>query len=246
MKIRYYYDIGDDAPSKYASEADAPWCPDFVFSEAAKHTPSWFKSLATTVDEDKTLKFCPSFLNHFQNGFVVRNHTDLHVSLKDGQVNLQSKSDDFPHIHVHEGFQFGDNYPFPVGYLPASVKFLSPYTFVAPRDMCVMVQPCWWSDSANLVSAIPGLLKVKKGCHFKLNINTFVKAPADDYVISALTPLAQVFFFDSYEPSFVMEQDLSSTKDAKWWRRRNQYFELRRSIITPMKRVSDFLIKRKK
>lgn len=246
MKIKYYYDIGDDAPSKYASESDAPWCRDFMLSPARESTPLWFKSASTKEGEDKTLKFCPSFLNHFQNGFVIRNHTDLRVFLSDGRVNLQSKSEDFPHIQIHQNFQFGEDYPFPSGYFPASVKFLSPYTLVAPKDMCVMIQPCWWSKSSDLVSAVPGLLKVKRGCHFKLNINSFVKLPADDYVISALTPIAQVFFFDSHEPSFVMEQGLLSTKDARWWRRRNQFFELRSSITNPMQRVSDFLIRRKK
>jgi len=254
--FKYYYDtrknIGVDHP--YLKEKDTPWAEDFLLSPVSKEIPSWFKAVPPKSEEDtdiyhadtQTLRFCPSFMNFFRSGYVVKNMIDFEVSkTEDGGYRTLTGVHDFPHVSTHGDKQFGEGYPFPKGYIPFSFKFTSPYKMVPSRDVVAMIQPCWWSHTNELVSAIPGMINLPKGVHYQYNINSFIKEPQDGKptLIPALTPLAHLFFFDEVDTKFERDDSMHDTKEAAWWRTKNVFYTARRSIIKPVDRMGKFLMK---
>lgn len=237
---------------EHARETDidmVPWAQEMNLDPIKDNVPEWFKKLPRTYNNTpvRTLKFCPSFINFFRHGYVVKNQADIRYWL-DQNSNLQFESDHpkgiDSHVDHHQEIQFGDDYPFMKNMIPASLKFLSPFSVRTNKETQMLVLPCWWSKSINDVHALHGLIKLSTSVDFGYHINTFIRRPYQNEVveISAGTPVAHIFFIDMPEVTIKYDQSLADTKQGKFFRVVNNYHNSRYSIMRPIERIKKFLI----
>lgn len=159
-----------------------------------RHIPQWFRDIPF---DRGTAKDCPSFINLFKHGFLVRLSEDYTYSV--------TSSEGAP-AGGHPSDQFG-KYPFPEDKLYRSVKFYNPFWFAVNRDVTLMILPCWWSESHKDVQAIHGMIRLSPGNDLEIHINTHIRAPAvnESITLPAGTPLAQLVFVDIPEVSLMFD-----------------------------------------
>tara|TARA_R100000406_G_scaffold90503_1_gene77409 strand:+ start:1657 stop:2298 length:642 start_codon:yes stop_codon:yes gene_type:complete len=169
-----------------------------------RHIPQWFRDIPF---DRGTAKDCPSFINLFKHGFLVRLAQDYTYSA----VSAEGAA-----AGCHPSNQFG-KYPFPDGMLYRSVKFYNPFWFAVNREVTLMILPCWWSESYKDVQAIHGMVRLSPGNDLEIHINTHIRAPAinESITLPAGTPLAQLVFVDIPEVSLRFDNDFAHKSKHK-------------------------------
>lgn len=227
-----------------------PWIEEMFPTPTADFIPDWYKKTkVNTPDGRQTIKFCPSFINTFKNGFVLKNMADIKVSINNNQCEIVTTypGEQTSHFQVHSSSDFGEHFPFDEDFFPASIKFQNPYMIRVPRDVQVVYMPCWWHEEYRNIRAAHGVITLPKGHDVRMNINSFLRIPKDgkNFVVPAQTPLVQMFFADIIDPKIVFNPKLSETKQAK---RSMSYplLQMTKYTKTPaMERVKNFLFKGK-
>lgn len=226
-----------------------PWVKEMYPDSMTKNRPQWFKELKPNdlTTDVPTLKFCPSFVNFMRHGFVVKNQADVTVSKKKDGIHLHTALSTFSqHLDTHSVDQFGENFPFPEGFLQASVKFLSPFNFRPNKSVSLFILPCWWAPESRYIQAMHGLCNMPQDFDFNLHINTFIKMPEENQVIEipAGVPLAHLFFVDLLDVDTKYEQGLADTSQAKRSIMEPNYRNTRRMADRPIDRIKRFLFER--
>ncbi len=212
MKINYFnFEEGIEGTQPVE---DTPWREPFIPVAMKKVAPEWYKKpLPQERAAHMTMKHCPAYINMMSNGYVIRTMADVLVRAdENGQVvpdniyshfeftmGLLPQTDQdryFKDLNYHGTWQFLEGFPFPENFLPFSVKFVTPYSWITDKEVDVVIQPCWWDESYEYVRAMHGLVKLSPNTSVDMNINTWVKKPEPmgHVLIPANTPIAQLLF----------------------------------------------------
>jgi len=190
---------------------DTPWRKPFIPVTMKKVAPEWYrKPLAEERAVGITMKHCPSYINMMSSGYVIKTMADVIVSCDEkGSINIHSHWENamglldpsaadrnIRDLHYHHPDQFLEGFPFPKGFMPFSVKYATPYSWITDKEVDVFIQPCWWHKSHEDIRAMHGVVKMDTKTVIDMNINTWVREPEPmgHVLIPADTPIAHLFF----------------------------------------------------
>ena len=231
---------------------EAAWLKEMWPSPISDNTPSWFIKQKAVREETgfNTIKVCPSYINTFKIGHVLKNMSEVMVEGvrdDDGSVltNIYSKSGS-EYAEWHKADVFSDNFPFPKGMIPASYKFASPFNYRVNRATNLIILPCWWDEENVNISAIQGMIRLSPNRDTPLHINTFMRQPniGEKYVIPYGTPLAHIIIVDLPQVEYTHNQSLFDDEQAKFCMRLNIFEHMKGGKRKIMDNIRDFLIKK--
>ena len=207
--------IGTDADLR-------PWVNQMFPEPISKNIPRWF-SKGKSLQKDKdvfNIKTCPSFVNSFKIGHVVKTSTEINVvGIKepDGTDGWTIRSPLQESFEVHYNDQFLEGFPFPEGMINISFKIISPFNYRTNRPVSVIILPCWWDRNNKNISAIQGIIQLSPEQDTALNINTFIRIPKflEEYTIPYGTPLAHIIVADIPHTEYTHDQSVLGDKLSK-------------------------------
>jgi hypothetical protein len=196
-KIVFTLDFGDE------------WIPkEYYPVPGVKAVPEWYKKMETSHAKDKTndhevrstqtIKRCMPVLDAITTGYVIKTHTDLYITNKDGVLNFEWSSDTKDTITFHPAYQL-------VNYkeldLPnGAPKIRNPWGIKTPRGYsCLFITPP--HRPACGITILEGVVDTDR----YTNSVQFPFIVDKDFVgtVPAGTPIAQVIPFK--RDSFRME-----------------------------------------
>jgi hypothetical protein len=196
LKVQHIWNV------KGRGKDDYPWVNRLKLRPMKDFQPDWYKKVPREIENESffTLKMCPSTTNFMNKGFVVTNPADMFVKrISETEIQVNTDVSDNHHLLGHPKEQFGENYPFEQGFLEHSFKFESFWELDLSRSSTLLVLPCWWHHSHNLIKAYHGMIHLdKERTPTNYLINTKIRAPeiGESYKIVAETPIAHFFFID--------------------------------------------------
>lgn len=203
---------------------DSPWLGQTFPSPMKNNIPKWFskqKGVRDTGRKANTIRFCPSYINVFNTGYVIKSPAEMAVvGVLDptGNVTADISSPLADLYMIHETDMFPDNYPHPVGFSNVSVKFNCQFNFRTNKEIGLMFLPCWWDENYKNVRAIHGLIQLSPTQDIEFNINTQIRMPElnEEYIIPYGTPLAQLIFVNLEDVDIVHDQSILGDDISKY------------------------------
>lgn len=231
---------------------EIPWVKQMMPSSVSEHTPNWFSKQKAFREKNynlNTIKMCPSFINTFKVGHIIRNPSQIEVVGQQGENGtiFTSMFSEIGECHAswHLEDTFADNFPFPTGMIKASYKVHSPFMVRASRSTNLFILPCWWDSNYPNVAAIQGLIRISPKRDIPFNINTFIREPkvGESYIIPYGAPLAQLIVVDLPEVEYCHNQSLCVDDQAKREAAEPKHQRVQGQKRNPIDNIKEFLIK---
>jgi hypothetical protein len=179
---------------------------------AFKVIPNWYKELPSYIGDEKkpneigsttsTIKKCMPVFDAISSGYIIFSHTDIFVSIKDGEPWYAWPS--FEPIQFHPIGQ-APNHPAQNGF--AYPKWINPWAIKTPPGYsCLFVQPFHRESTFTILPAVVDTDTYDSPVNFPFSLNM----PISEEMIPAGTPIAQIIPFkrDSWEMVLGSEEEL--------------------------------------
>lgn len=231
---------------------EIPWVKQMMPSPVREHTPNWFsrqKAFRENNYTRNTIKMCPSFINTFKVGHIIRNPSQIEVVGQQGENGtiFTSMFSEVGECHAswHLEDSFTDNFPFPAGMIKASYKIHSPFMVRTSRSTNLFILPCWWDNNYPNIAAIQGLIQMSPKRDITFNLNTFIREPkvGESYIIPYGAPLAQLIVVDLPDIEYSYNQSLLTDDQAKKSIAEPKYIRVQGLKRNPLDNIKEFLIK---
>ena len=180
---------------------------------AIKFIPEWYKKMEAsfpkkvTPDSVLTIKKCIPVLDSITAGYIIVSPCDVYVSLKDDEPNYHSPIPSLIQFHPRKQAYAHPNaneYPFP--------KWTNPWAIKTPQGYSCLFKPPA-HNSNPWFEILEGVVDTD-AYSAAVNFPFVLKNPADEFMIPAGTPIAQVIPFKREEWKLSLSDDVKSPQSV--------------------------------
>lgn len=128
-------------------------------------------------------------IQHLMNlGFIIESHVDFGVKLNDDLEDLRLDCNDKSVLSLMDPSLLTDHLSLPKGACKRIIRFTTPWSFSAPKDVVFLMLPVFYSDDTRF-SVVPGVLDPL----YSKDIHVMMWWFSENYEeIKIKTPLAQL------------------------------------------------------
>lgn len=185
---------------------------------ARNFIPSWYKNVPSKDYEEthsykpkkinlaKTVKTCPSFIEVFNEGFVMVAPCDIWIRVEDNGVWEWKTPSDKYHLQEHEDFQMVDYTP--NNQIKKILKLINPWSIITPKGYSVRQLPMMYHYNPNWYVSY-GLIKTD--VHHEAHQQICITGKENEILIKRGDPLNYIVPYKREKLSMKIE-DGTTTK----------------------------------